>query len=140
MAKRIRVGNLYGIPLPNGKFAFGRLMRDSRIAIFSHIGISINDLPKIENYQFIVGIYKSDINKDLIYIENIPFESEELEWPPPSYIYDQIGGSYEIYHKGIIKPSSKEQCIGLECTAVWHTNHIIDRIMGDEKWGGILKG
>jgi hypothetical protein len=139
MAKRIKVGNLYGIPLPNGKFAFGRIMQDAGIAIYSYIGTDINDLPVNEEYQFIVGIYKTDINKDLVYIKNIAFENEESEWPPPSYIYDVISGGYEIYHKGEIYPSCKEKCIGLEATAVWHTNHIIDRIIGDDKWGGILQ-
>jgi len=139
MAKRIKVGNLYGMPLPNGKFAFGRIMQDAGIAIYSYIGTDVNDLPVNEEYQFIVGIYKTDIKKDLIYIKNIPFESEELEWPPPSYIYDVISGRYQIYHKGEVYSSCKEKCIGLEAAAVWHTNHIIDRIMGDDKWGGILK-
>jgi hypothetical protein len=139
MAKRIKVGNLYGIPLPNGKLAFGRLMRDGGIAIYKHIGIDVIDVPAGEEYQFIVGIYKTDINKDLIYIKNIPFENEELEWPPPSYIYDSISEKYEIYHKGEIHPSCREKCIGLEATAAWHTHHIIDRIMGDDKWGGVLK-
>lgn len=138
MAKRIKVGNLYGIPLPNGKFAFGRLLRDAGIAIYKHIGNDIRNLPIKEDYKFIVGIYRSDINKDLIYIDNIPFESEELEWSPPSYIYDTIGNRYQIYHKGQITQSSKEKCLGLEQCAVWHTNHIIDRIMGEEKWGGVL--
>lgn len=78
LAKRIKVGNLYAIPLSNGKFAFGRLMRESSIAIYSYIGSDTTDLPTNEQYQFIVGIYKSDINKDLIYIKNIPFENEEL--------------------------------------------------------------
>jgi hypothetical protein len=139
MAKRIKVGSLYGIPLPNGKFAFGRIMRDAGIAIYSHIGVDINDIPTNKEYQFVVGIYKTDINKDLIYIKNIPFEREELEWPPPSYIYDVVSGKYEIYHKGEIHPSSKEKCIGLEAAAVWHTHHIIDRIMGYDKWRVILK-
>lgn len=139
LAKRIRVGNLYGICLPNGRFAFGRIMRDAGIAIYEHIGNDINDLPIHEKYQFIVGIYKSDINKDLIYIDHIPFEDEEQEWPPPSYIFDQIGGKYEIYHKGIITHSCFCECIGLEQTAVWHTNHIVDRILGDPKWGGKLE-
>ena len=139
MAKRIKVGNLYGIHLPNGKVAFGRCMRESSIAIYNHIGYDINDLPKDEMFQFIVGIYQTDINKDLTYIDYLPFDSEEKEWPPDSYIYDVIDGGYSIYHRGEISPSSKEKCIGLEFTGAWHTYHIVDRIMGDDKWGGVLK-
>lgn len=139
LTKRIKVGNMYGITLPNGKFAFGRIMRDAGIAVYSHIGNDITDLPITDEYQFIVGIYKTDINKDLIYIKNIPFETEENEWPPPCYIHDIISDKYEIYYKGEISPSFKERCVGLERAAVWHTNHIIDRVMGDDKWGGILE-
>lgn len=139
LAKRVKVGNLYGISLPNGKFAFGRIMRDAGIAIYNHIGNDITDLPINEQYQFIVGIYKPDINNDLIFIKNIPFENEEQEWPPPSYIHNMVSGEYEIYYKGEISPSSKKECIGLERAAVWHINHIIDRIIGDDRWGSILK-
>ncbi len=139
MAKRIRVGNLYGIPLPNGKYAFGRIMQDAGIAIYEYIGDNIYDLPPNKNYQFIIGIYKTDINKDLIYLDYIPFENVEEEWPPPSYIYDVIGGGYDLYYKGVITPSTYEECKGKEATAIWHTYHIVDRILGDTKWGGILE-
>ncbi|MFL0246080.1 hypothetical protein [Candidatus Clostridium stratigraminis] len=45
LIKRIKIGNIYGITLPNGKFAFGRLLRDAGIAVYSHIGNDITDLP-----------------------------------------------------------------------------------------------
>ncbi|MFL0268078.1 hypothetical protein [Candidatus Clostridium radicumherbarum] len=135
MAHRIRIGNLYGIPLPNSKFAFGRYMRDASIAIYKHIGNDISDIPKDEDYQFIVGIYTADINKDLILIDNLPFENKEHEWPPPTYILDKISGEYEIYYRGEINRASKDKCIDMEKASIWHTNHIIDRILGDNKWG-----
>jgi len=55
---RIRIGNVYAIPLPDRKFAFGRKLGEASIAIYKHIGESIKDTPQNEEYRFIVGVYK----------------------------------------------------------------------------------
>lgn len=76
--RRIKLGDMYAIPLPNGKFAFGRRFKDAAIAIYKHTGETIEDVPLNEEYQFTVGIYdyvlKSD---DWPIITNRPFENEE---------------------------------------------------------------
>lgn len=35
--KRVKLGDVYAIPLPNGMYAFGRVMRDAGIAIYNII-------------------------------------------------------------------------------------------------------
>ena len=67
-------------------------------------------------------------------IDHRPFETEEEQWAPPMCIVDKISGKYKIYYKGKIIPSSKSECEGLEIAAVWDENHIVDRIMGEDKW------
>ncbi len=133
--KRIKLGDVYVIPLPNGKYAFGRVMRDAGFAIYKHIGNSIEDIPKNEEYQFVVGVYK-DVLQCGIWkvVDNRPFNNEEQSWPPKTYIIDKINGSYSIYHKGEISSSTQEECEGLEKAAIWDAHHIIDRIMGKDKW------
>jgi hypothetical protein len=132
--KRIKIGDIYAIPLPNGKYAFGRIFKDAGIGIYKYIGESIEDIPKGEEYQFIVGIYEDVLKSgDWTVVENRPFMSDDEAYPPPSCIIDIISGKYSIYHKGEIRSSTKSECEGLEVAAVWADNHIIDRIMGDDK-------
>lgn len=133
--KRIKIGDVYAIPLPNGKYAFGRKFKDAGIGIYKYIGVSIEDIPKDEEYQFIVGVYEYVLKSDAwTVIENRPFKNEEESWPPPACIIDSISGNYSIYHKGEIRRSTKSECEDLEIATVWADNHIIDRIMGDDKW------
>ena len=130
-----KLGNVYAIPLPNGKFGFCRSLRDAGIAVYQHIGDSIRDLPKSEEYRFIVAVYRDALtNGKWPIVENRPFENEEESWPPPTYMWNAYTGKYRQYHKGQITPSTKAACQGLEKTSVWESNHIIDRIMGDDTW------
>ena len=54
--QRNKLGNVYAIPLPNGKFGFCRSFREGAIAVYQHIGDSMDDLPKSEEYQFTIGV------------------------------------------------------------------------------------
>ncbi|WP_336774759.1 hypothetical protein [Paenibacillus sp. MMO-58] len=54
---RIKLGDVYLIPLSDGRFAFGRRFKDSCIAIYRYIADSTEDIPQEEDYQFIVGVY-----------------------------------------------------------------------------------
>ena len=132
---RLKLGNVYAILLPNGKYAFGRTFKDASIAIYNHIGGTMEDLPKDEEYQFIVGIYEDVLKSgNWPVVDNRPFVSQEEAWPPPTCIIDKISGGYSIYHKGEIRKSTKAECEGLEEAAVWDSGLIIDRIMGGDKW------
>ena len=133
--KRIKLGDVFAIPLPNNKFAFCRKFREACIAIYKYIGDSIDDLPKTEDYQFILGVY-DDVLKSGQWplVGNRPFANDEESWPPPMCMFDKFSKEYSLYHKGEIKKSNKEECKGLEIVAVWDSNHIIDRIMGNDIW------
>lgn len=132
---RIKLGDVYAIPLPNNKFAFGRRFKDAGIGIYKYIGESIEDTPINEAYQFIVGVY-DDVLKTGQWkiVENRPFQNEVEAWPPPACVIDKLSGDYSIYYMGEIKRASKSECEGLEIAAVWEAEHIIDRIMGEDKW------
>lgn len=127
------LGNIGAFQLPNGKYAFGRIFKDSTVAFYKHFGESENDLPPNEDYAFIVGVYTEGITK-MKYVEKRPYADESEVTPPLFYIKDPISGKYEIYDNGEIRPSTYEECKGLERVAAWHLNHVIDRLMGDDKW------
>lgn len=133
--KRKKIGDVYAIPLPNGKYAFGRIFKDAGIGIYKHIGDTIGDIPIAGEYQFIVGVYDYVLKSgDWTVVENRPFKNDDEAFPPPSCIIDSLSGEYSFYHKGQIRSATKSECEGLEITAVWADNHIIDRIMGEVKW------
>ena len=156
---QVKLGNVYAIPLPKrndewyeiakehgfiataqtfekvGKFGFCRYFREGSIAVYQHIGDSIRDLPKSEEYQFFVGVVRSALTcGEWPIVENRPFENDEESWPPPTYIWDDITGKYSLCHKGQIIPSTKAACKGLEETSSWDPYHVIDRIMGNDIW------
>lgn len=126
VSKKLNIGDVYAIPMPNGKYAFGRTFKDACIAIYQHIGDDIQDIPKMENYQFTVGVYKDVLKSgQWIKVENRPFSNADEQWPPPMCVIDSISANYSIYHKGEIRPASKVECEGLEIASVWEAEHII---------------
>jgi hypothetical protein len=56
--RRIKLGDVFAIPLPNGKYAYGRVFDDAGFGVYEYIGESMVDTPKSEDYQFNVGVYK----------------------------------------------------------------------------------
>ena len=133
--KKLKIGDVYTISIPNGKYAFARTFNDACIAIYKHIGDTAEDIPSTEDYQFTVGVYKDILRSgQWPIVESRPFKNEEEAWPPPMCTIDPISGEYSIYHKGEFRASSKTECEGFEEAAVWEAEHIIDRIMGEDKW------
>ena len=117
--KRVKLGDIYAIPLPNGMYGFGRVMRDAGIAIYKYTSNNVEDVSQIEEYQFIVGVYKDVLQGGTwTVVGNRAFNNEEESWPPKQYIVDKINGSYSIYHKGEIISATKEECQGMEEAAV----------------------
>lgn len=133
--KKLKLGDIYKIPLPDGTYAFGRLFKEFTLAIYK--GRYKNDLemPETEDYEFYVGVYK-DLLQDGEWeiVGSRPFEDEEEAWSPPQCIMDVISGGYEIYVKGKIFPSTEEECKDLEVASAWDRHHVVDRLMGDNKW------
>lgn len=43
------------LKLPNGEYGFGRIFKYADVAFYRHIGKNEKDLPKTEDYAFIVG-------------------------------------------------------------------------------------
>ncbi|WP_247897563.1 hypothetical protein [Paenibacillus pabuli] len=82
-----------------------------------------------------MGVYDDVLKSgDWPVIENRPFVDENEAWPPPACMIDQKTGEFSIYYRGEIRPADREECEGLEIAAVWEAQHIVDRIMGEDKW------
>ena len=57
--RRIKIGDIFAIPLPDGKYAFGRVMEDAQLAVYQGKYESIQDFDKTRKYSFIVGVYRN---------------------------------------------------------------------------------
>lgn len=132
-AKKIKfkLGDVFEIPLPNGKFAYGRVYDDAGVGIYKRISKTLSNPPiGSREFMFNVGMYEDILTSgEWKIVGNDPFSEGESEFPPPGYVKDIINGEYSIYHKGEFKRATKEECIGLEETAVWDSHHIVERIM-----------
>ena len=126
---RPKVGDIFQIPLPNDRFAYGKVFRDASVGIYDQVFSSAQQLPIESSFAFIIGLYDNILKSGTWpIIGHEPFESQEAEWPPPSCVKDVISGDYSIYHKGQMRPSTEAECQGLEAAAVWDSNHVVDRI------------
>jgi hypothetical protein len=128
---KFKVGDVFQISLSNGKYTYGRVYRDASVGIYNHISERPNEPPiGSRDFMFIVGMYDDVLSSGKCPIIGYDgFEDQESEWPPRYFIKDKISGKYSIYYKGEIKPSSEEECEGLEEAAVWDLHHIVDRII-----------
>lgn len=142
MAKgqRRKLGNIYAIPLPDGTYAFGRLHKGVVVAIAKEKSLNMNDIPDFRNIDFFVSVY-NDVLTDGEWpkVGYMPFSEGEDIIGPKTYIYDNVADRYEIYYDGVITIVPKEECLGLEVTAVWDRHHVVDRLMGNDKWTKICK-
>lgn len=132
---RLKLGNIYEISLPNGKNAYGRLLKECTLAIYDIRCNSVSELPETEAYECYVCVYK-DLLQDGEWkiVDNRPFITEEEAWPPQKCVVDAITKTGSLYYKGQVIPCSYDECKNLEIAAVWDRQQLIDRLMGDNHW------
>ena len=133
--RRLKLGDIYEISLPNGMNAYGRLYKECTLAIYKKICNNVTELPRENDYRFFVGVYK-DLLQDEVWpvVDNRKFNSDEEAWAPPQCVIDAITKVGSLYYKGEIISCSYEECKDLEIVAAWDRNHVIDRIMGIDIW------
>ena len=54
------LGNVGAFQLPNGKYAFGRIFKDSTVAFYKHFGEKGNDLAPDEKYAFLLVFIRNN--------------------------------------------------------------------------------
>lgn len=138
--KRLKLGDIYEISLPNGKKAYARLFKEYTLGIFEGRYNNYAELPPNCPYFRFIGAYKS-ILTDGIWevVGNMPFADEQEAWPPPKVVVDAITGKGRLYHKGEIFPCTFEECKDLEVVAAWDRHHITDMLMGNTKWDDSIR-
>ena len=133
----VKTGDVVAIPLPDGKFAFGLQFGDVT-AIYSIVTNGKGGPPiGHRKFLFATGIYNdvlsnpawAKVGKDIV-------TQSEIEFVSLGFVYDDENDSYELYSPFFdeyVKPSTKEECFGLEMISAWDSHCIIDRIVSSLK-------
>jgi hypothetical protein len=128
--RRVVPGDVCAFELGDGRFAYGRVLRDACIAIYRSTSETPNSPPIGErDVLFTVGVY-DDVPASAAcpVVGHDPFESEDEAWPPPSKVVDPITGRIRIYRRGEIVPAQDPaEADKLEKAAVWDLHHILER-------------
>jgi hypothetical protein len=128
----VRVGDLFRIDLPNGRFAFGCVLRDASVGIYPGT-FQKPVLPagyERRQFAFVTGIYSDILPSGVCpLIGRREFASVEDEWPPPTCYLDSAAQQANIYYKGRFTPCRPEDVVGLELMQVCELEHIVQRII-----------
>jgi hypothetical protein len=127
---RPKAGDVVQIALPNGSYAYGRVLRDAGVAFYRATTKEPGQPPiGSRDYQFVVGVYDDVLtSKKCPVVGHDPSRDAEDEWPPPQSVEDPISGQFQVYHKGVMRPATTDECDGLEPAAVWDYDHLIERL------------
>ena len=126
--KRLKLGNIYEIGLPNGKKAYARLFKEYTLAIYNGFYNDYSEVPFVEQYFRFIGVYK-DLLTDGVWkvVGNRKFENEEDAWAPPSCVIS-ADGKTSLYYKGNLTECVPEECENLEVAAAWDRHHVVDML------------
>ena len=129
--RRPRVGDVVQFSLPDGRYAYARVLGDAAAAFYAETSDGPGQPPiGSREYQFVVGIYDDVLRSDDVpVVGHDPSLDPDDEWPPPMSVTDPITRSVRVYERGIIRPARYEELSGLEPAAVWDLHHVIERLM-----------
>jgi hypothetical protein len=124
------VGDIVELPLPDGRYAYGRVLRDASVAVLIS---ETSVIPPVgtRDYECVVGVDEGDLAR-LAVVGHDPAIDEADEWPPPYSVTDPITGESRIYHRGEIRPHQSADATGLEPAAVWSVEQIVERALTSE--------
>jgi hypothetical protein len=131
------IGAIVQLDLPSGRYAYGRVLRDASLGIYSATSNAPDDPPPPDSgYRFTVGIREPDLRR-LKVVGHALFSDPAGEWPPPYSVRDPITGQYEIYHRGKFTPvPAGLDAATLEPAAIWTMAQIVERIREIGNRGG----
>jgi hypothetical protein len=127
---RLKVGQVFQIPLSNGMFAYCRLFREDHLCVYKTITQEPGK-PPIGSRDYFFQVCMHDIalkNGEFPLVGIDPFENGESDLPWPTYILCPITEKYSIYNNGKVRCATKEECAGLDETTVLHAEHVLARI------------
>jgi Immunity protein 26 len=128
--KRV-IGDIAKIDLGDGFHTYARVLEDPSFAFYD--ARVTGDLPINQIIElpilFYLPVTKAAIQGGAwMVIGSAPLDDATLN-PPPTFMQDALNkDAFEIYENGDVRPATKDECVGLERTAVWSPCHVEDRL------------
>ena len=128
--RRPKPGTVIQVPIPDGRYAYGRVYRDATVCFYTRKSDGPGAPPVGErDFVFCVGVY-DDALRNWQPVGFDPFDdSDDDGWPPPCSVRDPITGMVRLYHRGEIYEATDDQVAELEPAAVWDEDQIVRRLM-----------
>ena len=128
MSRKPAVGDVLQFELPDGTYAYGRVLRDAAVAFYRRRSVEAGNPPLGDrDFEFVVGVY-DDVVRNHPVVGHDPSSDPDDDWPPPQKIVDPINGSFRIYDRGEVRQASEDEAHDLETAAVWDEHHLIERL------------
>jgi hypothetical protein len=129
--QRRRVGDVLRIDLGAGFHTYARVLPDASFAFYDCRVVREASLPEILASQilFQIAVMNHAVTTGRwAMIGHEPLSGAMLLLPP-KFIQDPIDKAiFSIYENGVIRPATREQCLGLERASVWEPEHVEDRL------------
>jgi hypothetical protein len=129
--RKAQPGDVCELALGDGRFAYGRVLKDASIAVYR----STTDFPAAppigeRKFLFTVGVYDDfPGTSSAPVVGHDAFSSDDEAWPPPYKVVDPISGQLRNYHHGEIQEADDPVAASeLEKAAVWDLRHLVERI------------
>ena len=132
----IQAGNVFEIALPSGGFAYGMIV-DLPLAAF--FDARFTQRPLLADVlrapaAFRIWVMDSCFTTDRWPIIGSAPVPESLQNQPTFWKFDRIARRFSLYESGHETPATRDQCLGLECAAVWSPEHVESRL--DDHFAG----
>lgn len=129
-------GNVFEVALSRDGFAYGMVIESPLVAFFDY---RFTERPPVTDIvscpiAFRIWIMRSCLGKGgwpVIGFASVP---DALQQSPDFYKFDAITRRFSLYRGHTEEPATREQCLGLECAAVWSRNHVESRL--DDRFSG----
>lgn len=123
--QRYEVGQIVAIPLPDKRFAYGKVFNDYDIGVYNLLSDEIEPVERVVKKKFLFYNAVTDRaikNGDFIVIGEQPFPDEESAWAPAMatgiYPDDPDIGVLHIIHKGEMRPAEPAEAAGMDVRAI----------------------
>ena len=141
-----REGHVFSIRLKDGRYAFGRVLKNPLCAFYVRVSDQILDVDEIakDPIGFKVWVVDSAFkqpNWRIIGFRGLEPELRERVW---FFKEDPISKALSLYSQGEERPASERECENVERAAVWSAGHIEDRLIRyfngtQDKWHESMK-
>jgi hypothetical protein len=135
-------GAFVKINISEGRLCFGRLFTRYNILVYNYVLFKEEAVPSIETIEKHPALFYVGLNKGVVtqgQFEIIGFKKlseDDMDKIPPTFLQDFFHyRQCTITHHGITRDATPDECVGLEMSAAWDADNIIERI--EDHYAGV---